>query len=272
MSATLVIRDGDPWWLSEDLWVTPNTPDADPANPGVGIPNFVWGRVRNNGKDAVKGATVRFYWSDPTTGVLRSNSTLIGTSFVDLAPGEVREVLCLTPWVAVVVNEGHECIVGEVVHAADPLPMPLPDAFDPPTYHQIAQRNLSVVVYATAKLQMFIWISVSASARRARSSTLEVEATIENLSSALLRSLGVRAPAAATPWITVGLSKDPNCGEIGNPRMPIKVRGGESIGVTLNIRKLQDQPTGYQVVHVRERDGHGIVGGTSFIVVPRSTP
>jgi len=89
------------------------------------------------GDQPANGATVNIYWSNPATSVLRSNSTLVGSAFVDLNPGETKEVLCVIPWIPQIVNNGHECVVAEAIHPSDPLAPPPGDAFDPPTYHQI---------------------------------------------------------------------------------------------------------------------------------------
>jgi hypothetical protein len=128
MPVQLLIRDGDPhWWNSPDIWVVPgNDPNGAPGQPVAGEAAFLWARVQNTGKDPATGATVKFYWSNPAAGVLRSNSTFVGSAFVSLNGGETKEVLCVIPWIPVVVNNGHECLVAEVIHPADPLPSPLP--------------------------------------------------------------------------------------------------------------------------------------------------
>lgn len=104
----------------------------------------MWAQVRNNGSTAVNNAQVRFYWANPSVGFDRSTANLIGSSNVSLAAGETRDVLCLTPWVPVFVNSGHECVLAEAFHpTADPLPAS--PAFNVPTDRHVAQRNLSVV-------------------------------------------------------------------------------------------------------------------------------
>src|SRR6218665_2877518 len=150
VSAQLEIRDGTPWWLSPDLWVVPgDDPSGAAGSPIAGQNNYLWARVRNTGDRAVSMARVDFFWSNPATGVLRSTSQQIGSplphppppgqqkltslsptpargvlrstsqqigsSFTDLAPGETKEVLCVSPWVPVIVNGGHECVVAQLV-------------------------------------------------------------------------------------------------------------------------------------------------------------
>ncbi len=80
--------------------------------------------ARKSCDSAVTGAQADFYWSNPATGELRSNSHFIGSAFVDLEPGEVQDVPCLTPWIPEIVNIGHECVVAEILHPANPLARP----------------------------------------------------------------------------------------------------------------------------------------------------
>jgi hypothetical protein len=147
MSVLLEIQDGNPWYLSPDIWTVPNDPNGAPALPEVGAPCFLWARVHNNGTERVDNATVRYYWANPAVGFDRTTANLIGTSFVSLDPGKVADVLCLTPWVPVFVNGGHECVLAEAFHnSLDPLPGT--PAFNVPTDRHVAQRNLSVIQMA----------------------------------------------------------------------------------------------------------------------------
>lgn len=142
MSVELEIADGNPWYLSNNLW----TGDTD-GNPGAaiaGTPTYMWARVRNNGTTDVQNATVRFYWANPSVGIDRTTATLVGSSFVTLASGEEKDVLCLTAWVPTFVNGGHECLLGEAFHSSDPLP---PGTnFDVPNDRHVAQRNIAVAL------------------------------------------------------------------------------------------------------------------------------
>lgn len=144
MPVELEIRDGEPWWLSPDVWTVPGSnPEGAPGQPVAGELCYLWARVRNNGTAGVQNATVRFYWADPSVGFDRSTANQIGTSFVSLDPAEDAEVLCLAPWVPTFVNGGHECILAEAFHNNDPLPAT--PAFNVPTDRHVAQRNLTVV-------------------------------------------------------------------------------------------------------------------------------
>jgi len=155
MSVELEIQDGSPWWLSTWVWTVPgNNPLGTPGAPIVGTTCFMWARVRNNGSTPVDNAIVRFYWANPSVGFDRNTANFIGNANVSLNAGETKEVLCLTPWVPVYVNQGHECVLAEVFHPTlDPLPMS--PAFNVPTDRHVAQRNLNVVIVIKAMNGMF---------------------------------------------------------------------------------------------------------------------
>ncbi len=152
MSAHLAIHDSDLpyWWESPDIWVVPgNDPNGPPRSPIAGQPAFLWARVTNAGDVPAKGARVDFYWANPSGQMTAGVPTAIGSAFVDLDPNATQEVLCLVPWVPVIVNGGHECLlaVAHVSGDTNPIPDPLPTGypFDPPAHDQIAQLNLGVL-------------------------------------------------------------------------------------------------------------------------------
>ncbi len=155
MSVQLEIQDGSPWYLSPNIWTVPgNDPEGSPGMPIVGQNCYMWARVRNTGSTAVTNAQVRFYWANPSVGFDRNTANFIGSSNVTLAAGETRDVLCLTPWVPVFVNNGHECVLAEAFHpTADPLPAS--PAFNVPTDRHVAQRNLAVVMAFKSMNMMF---------------------------------------------------------------------------------------------------------------------
>lgn len=145
MPVELEIRDGNPWWMSPDIWTVPgNNPEGPAGTPVVGQPNYLWARVKNKGTSSVNNAIVKFYWANPSAGFDRNTAHLIGMSNVNLVPDESADVLCLTPWVPEYVNEGHECVLAEAYHPSlDNLPATLD--FNVPTDRHVAQRNLNVV-------------------------------------------------------------------------------------------------------------------------------
>ena len=97
MSVELSIDDGNPWYLSPDIWVVPgNDPNGPIGMPVAHKPAYVWVRVNNRGTAPVSNAVVRYYWADPSTAVTVSTANLIGVSYVSLNPGEEKDVLCLS--------------------------------------------------------------------------------------------------------------------------------------------------------------------------------
>ena len=174
MAPQLEIEDGNPWWMSLDLWTVPgNDPLGTPGSPVAGTACYVWARVHNTGKDFVTNATVRYYWANPAVGFDRTTANLIGTAFVSLAAGQTEDVLCLTPWIPVYLNSGHECILAEAFHPSlDPLPAS--SAFNVPTDRHVAQRNLSVIGTASSQFFHFAF-EVHNPQRIARAFTVAVE-------------------------------------------------------------------------------------------------
>ena len=272
MPATLVIRDGDPhWWASPDIWVVPGIdPNGSPGQPVAGEPAYLWGRARNTGDQTVTGARVDFYWSNPATGVLRSNSTLVGSAFVDLNAGEVKDVLCVIPWTPVIVNEGHECVVAEIVHSADPLPAPPPDAFDPPTYRQIAQKNLSVL--AMRRLSLVRTIQLAAPRREARSLRVSIEVG-GSLDKEVLARAGLEGFRPAKGSIEAGLSTEAGCEPSGKAELAkdleVVLKPGTTRAVYLKVPPARLESKTYVPIHVVSRNGDRIDGGITFVVVNR---
>lgn len=272
MSATLVIRDGDPyWWNSPDIWVVPgNDANGTPGQPIAGEPAFLWGRVHNTGDQPATGARVDFYWSNPATGVLRSNSTLVGSAFVDLNPGETKEVLCVIPWIPEIVNEGHECVIAEVVHPSDPLPSPPPDEFDPPTYHQIAQKNLTVL--AMRRMMMVLPIQVAAPMRVGRVVRVGTE-TGGTLDKELLKQVGLtNYRPAKYDSVKLGLTLEPGCDDTGKEvlqkEIKLPLKSGTARAVYLHVWQPQLETRTYVLVHVISRDEEKkVVGGITYILV-----
>lgn len=271
MSATLVIRDGDPhWWNSPDIWVVPgNDPNAPPGQPIAGEPAFLWARTRNTGDRTASGATVNFYWSNPATGVLRSNSTLVGSAFVDLNPGEIKEVLCVIPWIPVIVNDGHECVVAEVIHSGDPLPSPLPDEFDPPTYHHISQKNLSVLAMKKSMIVMAIQIAAPSRKEKLLLVATEIGGTLDKQN---LIHLGLENyRPAMDDSLRVGLSLDPGCDEARNERLDkevkIPLKPGTAKAVYLKVWPLELAPRTYILLHVIARDEQKVTGGITYVLI-----
>ncbi len=273
MPTLLEIEDGNPWWLSPDIWVVPGSdPNGSPGQPVAGEPAFLWARVHNKGREAASGARVNFYWSNPAAGVLRSTSTMVGSAFVDLNPGDTKEVLCVIPWIPVIVNDGHECLVAEVIHFSDPLPSPLPDPFNPPTYRQVAQKNLTVLVMS-ARMIRLIPIQVAAPMRTEQRLLVGVEVG-GDLDERLLAQTGLRKyQSIRDADLKVGLTLEPGCRE-GDERqlerdLTLSLKPGGKRAVYLQIGPAELAPKTYILLHVSSRTEEKLEGGITFLVIGR---
>lgn len=267
MAVQLEIRDGDPWWLSPDIWTVPGDPEGTPGMPIAGSPCFLWARVRNNGSSGVSNATVRFYWANPAAGFDRTTANLIGVSFVTLDPGAVGEVLCLTPWIPTIVNNGHECVLAEAFHNTfDPLPAS--PAFNVPTDRHVAQRNLTVAQAVTGFF--YAAFEIHNTSRKPRRFDLRVlEGKLASL----------RPLAEHLKEIAPFLSQEGGFGEAGllakpcpseadlkyaKPRLEgVEVDAHGRVG--LSVAGRVKGPAA--LLHIEQRDGEKLVGGLSVLVI-----
>lgn len=272
MPAVLTIYDGENpyWWNSPDIWVVPgNDPNNSPGQPIAGEPAFLWAKVHNIGDTTALGARVNFYWSIPTTGTFRSNSTLVGSSFVDLNPGETKETLCVVPWIPQVVNNGHMCIIVEIIHPDDPLPSPPPDEFHPPTYHQIAQKNLNVLIMKKSMISTVIQAIAPARKEKILHLMTEVGGTLDEQN---LIQLGLKE-YQITDYniIETGLSLEPGCDEYTGQKetnIELLVKPGTSKAVYLKVWPIDLYPRTYVLLHLLAYDElEGVNGGITYVIV-----
>lgn len=268
---SLVIRDGNPeWYLSPDIWVVPGSdPTGPPGSPIAGQPAYLWAHVANTGGSAANGVRIEFYWANPALQVTRGNATLVGSAFADVPAGGTQDALCLVPWNPVIVNNGHECLVALAIDSADPLPNPLPDAFDPPAYPQVAQKNLSVLV---AKLHAAtIALTISGLSRVDKVVTVAAELGGE-LSRTTLASLGLHElRPAKNPKVEVGLGREPRCvGDnepIGEHKIDLSVPRGTSAAIYAAVRARALRKGEYALVRIVERSHDHVIGGLGLVIV-----
>jgi len=262
MAVTLQVDDGNPWWLSPDIWTVPGPdPNGAAGVPTVGQPCYVWARVHNLGTDSVQGATVRFWWANPGTNFDRSTATQISTSYVDLNAGDTQDVLCLTPWDPSFVNGGHECLVVEAFQPnIDPLP-PGPD-FSVPTDRHVAQRNLNLLVSPQGH-----WVVPFEVHNRSRSKgTFEIRAEQGELKSiTALRAhlphieLGDRPGKAKIIGFADELCPSPESVKKGPRRL--ELAGNSRAGLSI----VFEASGGPVLVNVTQSQGDRVVGGLSIL-------
>jgi len=272
MSVQLLIQDGNPYWyLSPDIWVVPgNDPNGMPGSPVAGQLAYLWAHVANTGDIGANSVRVDFYWANPALQVLRSNSTLVGSAFADVPAGGSQDAVCLVPWIPVMVNNGHECLVAVANDPDDPLPDPLPDAFDPPAFRQVAQKNLSVMTASMQASSHALTIGGWRRTDKAVAVTAEVGGALDEISLVRLGIKGLRP--AKENWLDVGLDHRPGCaGEnesLGSKKLEFLVPRGTSTAVYASIRAKKLPRGEYQLVNILERIGDRILGGLTFVVVP----
>jgi hypothetical protein len=168
----LEIEDGRPWYLSPNVQVVSIENPDEEVIPTAGVPSLLRATVRNTGQSSVENAVVRFYWANPALGFDRTTANRVGTAFVSLGGGQTENVLCLSAWDPVLVNEGHECVLAEAFHPnLDPLPSG--PAFNVPRDRHVAQRNLSVVQARNRFFRFFF--EVHNPQRKARSFTITAQ-------------------------------------------------------------------------------------------------
>ena len=268
MSVLLEIPDGNPWWLSPNLWTVPgNDPNGPEGIPIAGQTAYLWARVTNNGTSSVNDATVRFYWADPSVGFDRNTANLIGTSNVSLNAGETQDVLCLVPWIPVFVNDGHECILGEAFHATlDPLPMT--PVFNVPTDRHVAQRNLSVVM--TANKMFSLAFEVFNKERVARTFTIEAVPGKLGQLEALIPRLGrdFKLPKKEGRVKDLGFTHKP-CPSLEDLKKSdngvIKMEVGPNARVGRTLIGTLDE--GAALIHVIQKSNDRDVGGLSILIL-----
>jgi len=267
----LEIPDGDPWWLSTDVWAVPGSdPLGSEGTPVAGDTCYLWARVTNNGTGPVSSASVRFYWADPSVGFDRDTANLVGTSYVSLDAGETSDVLCLTPWVPTFVNDGHECILAEAFHSSyDPLPST--PAFNVSTDRHVAQRNLSVIEAPSGFFSM-MFLVVNRQ-RKERQFTLRVTRVRVESIAALTKRLRIDIPrdGADGRGGTVGIV-DARCPspdvlkQLSREPQAVKVKGWGKAVRTI-VGSLEG---GSALYHVEQLDGNRPIGGLSVLALRKS--
>lgn len=265
MAVQLEIQDGNPWWLSADIWTVPGSDPEGPAGiPIAGATCFLWAHVSNTGSSSVQNAVVRFYWANPSVGFDRNTANLIGTSNVNLQAAESSDVLCLTPWVPEFVNNGHECVLAEVFHPSlDPLPA-APD-FNVPTDRHVAQRNLSVAQAARGffMLPMIIHNTLRIEKRfqvKAYQGRLrELKPLQKRFKPALPQSEG---KLLRTRFVDQQCPKE-NALEKADERLELSIAGYGSRFTTL-IGRIEGESA---LVHVGQYRDEKLVGGLSVLVL-----
>ncbi len=147
---------GTVFWESPDVWVVSSLGVNQPV-PGEA--NTVYARVSNLGlQDA--------------TGITEASANLIGIGSANINAGSSAVVTCPNPWVPVIENNGHECLLAEAfLPASDPLTSPM----DPVDDRHVGQKN-EQLVYAAKGQQISVKLRAANISPFAQLLTFEVQA------------------------------------------------------------------------------------------------
>ncbi len=281
---------GTVFWESPDVWVVSS---AGVNQPVVGEPNTVFARVCNFGLEQANNVWVTFWWANPSIAITPSTANQIGIAFIPVIPprGSVA-VQCPTPWVPIVENGGHECLLAEAfVSLFDDLIAPM----DPTVDRHVGQHNEQLVTVGpggtfeaivqaaniaplrqTATMELHLGAAGDALALIARTHQLSVE-KLSPAASPLTVGLDVAttAGAAVGPSDTFGrglvaLGPTQAGGNLSTPvaAQPVDLDAWESRSVTVSGTAPADaKPGETHVVRIVQRVGPVVVGGYSVSVV-----
>lgn len=268
MVAQLEIRDGTPWYNSQDVWVVPHDPSGQSGLPVVGQPAYLWALVHNTGMETAQNAVVTFYVADPSTKFDRNSALKIGTGNVSLDPGMQAEVLCLAPWTPTFFNGGHECILAEVFPALTTPPSPI---FNVPTDNRVAQRNLSVLTAAVKQIAHLAF-EIPNTARTEqtfrviarRGETAELRAVLPR-TGLDERILGQRGELTDLGFVTAVCPTDADLKNVTPDIRELRLGPGARAGFSLVGRLAGDAA----LVYIEQLLGDQVVGGISVLFLAR---
>lgn len=131
------VRPVYPFWESPDILVSP-TDAWGRVTAGTNVTVSVL--VENLGTDTATGVRATFWWANPAVAITPGTVHGIGTSPVTSIGGGTSQLLTsTTPWVPIVVNGGHECLIVEIDSDQE-----WPASFSPQFDRRMGQRNETV--------------------------------------------------------------------------------------------------------------------------------
>ncbi len=274
MAVELWIDDGSPWYLSPNIWTVPSDdPNDPPGIPFANVSAYVWARVRNRGSTPVSNATVKYYWANPSTAINDGTVNLIGTSSVSLAAGETKDVLCVTPWTPLWVNNGHECLIAEAFAPGDPLPpRTAATPYNVPGWRQMAQKNLTIGA-PVMKMNIFVHAFMAGNLGTGRSVRLVARRAPMEMLKPLAAGLGLRKlPVEADGFKDFGLQPY-RCGdpinEKNRPEFSMELPAKHQQGMALAVRLPKEFKSGTGALFLVEQlDGDVITGGVGVLILP----
>lgn len=265
----LVIDDGNPWYLSPNIWVVsihrPNDPGPGELSPIAGKQYYVKANVRNTERYRIEDAQVNFYWTNPSLSINRQNVHEIGVAFASVDAGATVEALCLVPWTPMFVNQGHECLITEVFKGNLPS-----GTLDPQNEPQVAQRNISVVQAFSAPVRGFFYFTfeVCNPARRTPAFTINARQANQDQLEAVIKQFAPKMqPLKLGAIRDLGFVPSPSPNEHvlkdAAPQVgPLKLAENECTGYSL-IGTLEGEVA---LVHVTQTIDDRVVGGLGVLI------
>jgi hypothetical protein len=138
---------GTVFWESPDVWVESSLGTNQPV---AGQPNTVFCNITNFGLEDATGVVVSFWWANPSLAITEANAHQINTqSPAVTVPAQSSVVVqCPDPWIPVMENGGHECLLAEAyIPVFDDITAPL----DPVDDRHVGQKNEQVVTVAAGQ-------------------------------------------------------------------------------------------------------------------------
>jgi hypothetical protein len=193
------LAPGTVFWESPDVWVVSS---AGINQPLPGQNNTVFARVSNLGRETATGVQVRFWWANPSLAITEASAHLIGIGFTNIQGGSTVDVQCPNPWIPVIENGGHECLLAEaLIPNFDPLTSPM----DPVDDQHVGQKNEQLLFVSPGHKFVVNFEVVNITgfalpvALEVRPALRQTALTTLLLGRTQLRALNVRPPTTALP-------------------------------------------------------------------------
>jgi hypothetical protein len=191
---------GTVFWESPNVWVQSSLGINQPV---PGQPNTVYTRIANLGLEDATGVVVEFWWANPSLAITEANAHKINMQTLPpvTVPAQSNVVVtCPDPWIPIVENNGHECLLAQAyIPAFDNLTAPL----DPVDDRHVGQKNEQLVQVPPGG-QMRIHLDGANISGMAQALTFDVQPLrTRTLPTPLvrhaLRHAGVQPPTATLP-------------------------------------------------------------------------
>jgi hypothetical protein len=185
------LKSGTKFWNSPAIFVGPLDKFG---NVQAGVPTTITARIYNGGCMRAHNVYVEFWWFNPTLAFSDSlTNQLIGTFIGNIEGNSHRDVTCPKPWIPVVANSGHECLIVQFrspSEGGDDLKY----RFDASRDRHVGQHNLNVSGVSSPKpFKLSIVNPFSATAQFAiRLQTLFINLATDELKISGLRDMLVR--------------------------------------------------------------------------------